>query len=105
MGGLGGILFISNVHWIMFSVGIGHSTNNRVEMLAFKLLLLLALSKAVLRLYVLGESKLEINWMDFKRPLENNFPRPIYEELISISRMFEVINFNCIYRKRNTMVD
>jgi hypothetical protein len=44
-GGAKGICHLSDCHNISFSIGIGNETNNYYELLALKLVLLLALEK------------------------------------------------------------
>ena len=45
--GAGGILYISDEHNFTFSAGLGLGTNNYAELLALKLLIILALKQGV----------------------------------------------------------
>ena len=47
MGGMGDLIFLSDSHSFKFSIGIGRSSNNKVKMMAFKLVMPLAISKGV----------------------------------------------------------
>ena len=40
MGGIRGIVYIFDTHWVKFSLFLGMNTNNRVDILALNLILL-----------------------------------------------------------------
>ena len=48
---------------IFFSTGLGVGTNNFVELLTLKLLMIFALEKACSRLHVFGDSMIILNWI------------------------------------------
>ena len=54
--GAGGILYISDEHFFTFSVGLGLGTNKFVELLALKLLIILALRQGVQTMHIFGDS-------------------------------------------------
>ena len=68
MGGEWGIIHLFDSHWIVFFASMGRSTNNHVEMMALKLVMILAHSKGVQKLWVFGNPKLVVEWMKLKRP-------------------------------------
>ena len=59
--GVGGIIYLSEDHYIYFKVGLGLGTNNYVELLGIKLLLKLALEKQLTKIHVFGDLQLVIN--------------------------------------------
>jgi hypothetical protein len=42
VGGAGGILYLDEHHWLKYVVGLGNSSNNKVELLALKMLIMVA---------------------------------------------------------------
>ena len=64
--GVGGILYLSDEHFFTFSAGLGLGTNNFAELLALKLLIILALKQGVHTLQIFGDSQLVINLVSGK---------------------------------------
>jgi ribonuclease HI len=53
----GGILYCSKSTFWKYKAGLGISTNNRAELIAPKLILMLAVEKGIQKLQVMGDSK------------------------------------------------
>jgi ribonuclease HI len=68
IGGAGGILYLSDSHFLKFKVGIGRSTNNKAELLALKLTLRLAVEHGVQKLQVMGDSMVFKNYRSWVIP-------------------------------------
>ena len=54
--GVGGMLFLSDVHFFSFKAGLGVGTNNFVELCALKLLLFLARRNSLDKIHIFGDS-------------------------------------------------
>ena len=61
VGGVGGILYLSNSHLLKFKAGIGRSTNNKAELFALKPILRMAVERGVQKLQGIGVSKVVID--------------------------------------------
>jgi hypothetical protein len=61
--GGGAILFLSLQHSFKLKMGLGPGTNNYVELMAIKLLLLFAGEKGVQTIQIFGDSMIVINWI------------------------------------------
>ena len=59
--GTGGMLFLSDVHFFSFKVGLGLGTNNFAELCAPKLLLFLARRNSLDKIQIFSDSQLVIN--------------------------------------------
>jgi ribonuclease HI len=101
VGGMGGILYMDEHHWLKYVVGPGNSSNNKVILLALKLLIMIAWDKGVQNLQILSDPKLIIYWFRLKRPPKNIFLRLIYDEITSLLSLFSHISFVHIYREKN----
>ena len=100
--GVGGMLFLSDVHFFSFKAGLGVGTNNFVELCVLKLLLLLARRNYVDKIQVFGDSQLVINWASGKYRLMNLELSMILQEVNRITDGFDYVSFQHIYRERNS---
>ena len=103
--GAGGILYLSNEHFFTFSAGLGLGTNNYAELLALKLLIILALKQGVQSLQIFGDSQLVINWVTGKFRINNIVLTQVLQEVIRISNFLAKVNDKHIYRECNTKAD
>ena len=62
--GGGAILFLTNSHYFVLSMGLGGGTNNFSELMSFKLLLIFSLEKGCNKLNFMGDSLNVINWIN-----------------------------------------
>jgi ribonuclease HI len=81
MGGAGGILYCSESTFWKYKTGLGRSTNNRAEVIALKLILMLAVKKRIQKLQVMGNSKVVIDWITGISAMRNFHLKPIFGEI------------------------
>ena len=62
--GGGALLFLSDSHWFEISAGLGEGTNNYVELLSLKILLLFTMEKGCRKINLFGDSLNVINWIN-----------------------------------------
>ena len=103
--GAGGILYFSDKLSFSFKAGLGASTNNIVELCALKLLLTLAKMKDCAKIHIFGDSQLVINWAKGKFRMHNLELSLILQEVHKLSDCFELVQFQHIYRERNSLAD
>ena len=104
--GARGILFFFPTNcYISFKAGLGHGTNNFVELLGLKLLLKLALENNITNLQVFGDSQLVIKWVNGLYRVQNMILSPLLSEVIIFTGMLELVVFKHIYRERNFVAD
>jgi hypothetical protein len=67
----------------------------------FKLLLLLASKKGVIRLQVFGDLMTMIKWMRVEQKFTNFIFPPLLEEVRGTYNLFNTLSFDHIYKERN----
>lgn len=87
IGGDGGIMFLSDSHFYKFQAGLGRATNNTAELMALKLVLMLAAQK--------GVQKFQI-WDVLGGCQYGNFFAEA--EILYIKSVFNETSFNHVYR-------
>ena len=95
--GAGGILYLSDEHFFTFSAGLGLGTNNYAELLALKLLIILALKQGFQSLQIFGDSQLVINWVTGKFRINNIVLTQVLQEVIRISNFLAKVDYKHIY--------
>lgn len=91
-------------HSINFTIRLGHATNNYVELMPLKLLLLLVAKKGISILQVFNDPLIVIRWMKKEQNCLNYLFHPLLEEVRGACVGF--INFlSFLYRERNIVVD
>ena len=100
--GVGGLLYISYVHFFTFSAGLGLGTNNFAELMAIKLLITLALKHEIHTLQIFGDSQLVIKWVSDKFRIKDVQLTQVLQEVIRISDLLEKLDYKHIYRERNS---
>ena len=103
--GGGGVLYKSESHYFHFSAGLGRGTNNYVELMTLRLLLLFALEQGCLSLQVFGDSMLVIEWAKGTVQCHVMILLPILEEVFHIKQQFNHLSFTHVYRERNGVAD
>jgi len=103
--GGGGVLYLEETHSFKFVAGLGGGTNNYAELMALKLLLLLAVEKGCRTLQVFGDSMLVIGWAQAMIRCGVMRLIPILEEVHMLTLYFDSICFNHVYRERNHLAD
>jgi len=92
-------------HSYKFAVGLGDGTNNYAELMALKLLLLLAVEKGCRTLQVFGDSLLVIGWAQAMVCCGIMRLLPILEEVHRLTIHFDSIFFKHVYKERNHLAD
>ena len=103
--GAGGILFISDRHFVTFKAGLGLGTNNFAELCALKLLLRLTQKHNLDKIQVFGDSQLAINWASGKYRLLNLELAMILQDVHYLADSLDYVSFKHIYRERNFKAD
>jgi ribonuclease HI len=101
----GGCLFLSSSHYFHLKEGLGAGTNNYLELMALKLLLLFAFEKDCRALQVFGDSLVIINSANGIHRCKISRFLPLLEDVIRIKSLFDNISFSHIYRERNQLAD
>jgi ribonuclease HI len=102
---LSGVIHLDDHHVISFKVGLGRGTNNKAELMALKLLLILSAEKGAQKLQIFDNSLVVVNWMNGTNSLENFNLQPIYEEIQLAQTAFNSLSFHHVYRERNMVAD
>ena len=63
--GGGAVLYLTDSHFFVMSLGLGGGTNNFAELMSLKLLMMFALEKGCTALNFLGDSLNVINWINY----------------------------------------
>ena len=103
--GAGGILFISDSHYVSFKAGLGLGTNNYAELCALKLLLRLSRKYNLDKIQVFGDSQLVINWASGKYRLLNLDLAMILQDVHCLVDSHDYVSLKHIYRERNFKAD
>ena len=99
--GVGRIIFSTDDHWYIFSIGLGESTNNYAKLALDKLLLILALSLEILCIHIFGDFKLVFDYMNLGKPPRNIYLLQFFENIIKIGSHFQRIIYLHIFKERN----
>ena len=97
--GAGVVLFLEEGYYFQARWGLGEGTNNKAELLALYMLLLLAHEKGVQKLQIFGDSMIIINWINQTQRCHNIHLYPILEEVSQLKTTFNQISFTHIYRE------
>jgi ribonuclease HI len=86
-------------------MGLGRGTNNFVELMSLKLLLLFAREKEIHHLQILGDSMNVINWTNNQQNCHCILLSPILEEIYRLLDTFDTVVISHVYRDINMVVD
>jgi len=103
--GGGGIIFWNDHRFLVSRAGLGEGTNNYAELMALKLILLLAVEKHIKRINIMGDSRIIISWANKSAACHIMRLRPILDEILLLVSRFDNITFTHIYREQNTQAD
>jgi len=103
--GVGGILYTFESNYWKFNVGFGRRTNNTIEILELKLVLMLAIEKRIQKLQVMGDSKFIIDWIKGITTMRNFQLRLIFNDIINTKNSINEVTFLHAYIERKTNVD
>ena len=103
--GGGAAFHLSEGHFFHFSVGLGDGTNNYVELLSLKFLMLFALEKGCSRLQVFWDSMIILNQIIELQRCHTLQLVPILVDALDIKHRFDIITFTHVYKERNGLAD
>jgi len=103
--GGGGLIFWSDHSFLVSRAGLGAGSNNYAELMALKLILLLAVEKNIKRINIMGDSRIIINWANKSSECHTVRLRPILEEILLLVTRFDHISFSHVFREHNTQAD
>jgi ribonuclease HI len=97
----------SSIYWtlIKFKAILGGSTNNKTELMALKLVLMLNVQKGLQRLHAMRDSMIFIIWLREASDMQKLHLRPIYEEVLNIKINFNEVSFCHVDIERNILAD
>jgi hypothetical protein len=84
-------------------VALGPRSNNFVELMSLKLLLLFAVENNVSSLQIFGDSMLVISWIRKSQRCHNIILAPLLEEVFIILVSFDEYSIRHVYREQTRM--
>jgi ribonuclease HI len=91
----------STTHLFKIKIGLGPGTNNYVELMSLKLLLLFAIEKRVESLQIFGDSLIVVNWARNTMKCHNIILFPLLEEVHRLLSSFDVLSITtCLHGEK-----
>ena len=105
IAGAGIVIYISDSHFLEFSLGVGHGTNTKAELLSLWALLHLSHMMGIPLAQVFGDSQIIINWAKGSTALSP--PELVHwcMETKKLASSFQELSFTHIYREHNDIAD
>jgi len=104
-GGCGFVLYLNRSHKFQGWLHLDHCTNNFSEMVAAWGLLYWANRRNIKEVSIFGDSRLVIEWLNGKVTINNIFLEHWCLRIRDLVALFEVIQFQHIYRSFNEEAD
>jgi len=104
-GGCGFVLYLRSCHKYQGWLHLDHCTNNFSEMVAVWSLLYWANRKNIKVVRIFGDSRLVIDWLNGKSSISNILLEHWCQRIRELTALFEVIQFQHIYRSYNEEAD
>ena len=103
--GGGAVLYLTESHFFVLSMGLGEGTNNYSELMSLKLLLLFSLEKGCNNLNIMGDSMNVINWINETQECRQLRLAHILSAIRLLIQCFD--SFSCwhVYRENNKEAD
>jgi ribonuclease HI len=86
-------------------MGLGRGTNNYVELMVLKILLVFTREKGLQQIQIFGDSMNVINWTRKHQTYYNIFIFPILEEIFRLLDTFYTVVISHVYRDGNLVAD
>jgi ribonuclease HI len=102
---VGGVLKVDDHSKYRWTLNCGRGTNSRAELMGAWATLTLATRLSIFELYVLGDSKIVIDWLNRKGSILVENLDGWKERIIDLIPLFRSITFAHIYREENKEVD
>lgn len=103
--GGGATLHLSCMHLYTLSAGFGLGSNNYVELMALKLLILFAVEKNIKKIQIFGDSLIIMNWANKLQICHVMRLIPILEDIHRLITLFNDISFKHVFRELNKQAD
>ena len=105
MGGAGFVIYISETHYLCFSVGCGLSSNTRAELLALWSVLRVCMLMGLPVHMIFGDSMVVISWVKKLSTLNIPSLKHWCDDIFSMMLLAPPVSFNHIYRELNMLAD
>ena len=99
--GGGSLLFLSASHSFELIIGLGEGTNNFVELMSLKLLLIFAAEKGCRNINAFGDSMNVINWTRGIQPCRNLRLVNLLSSIRGVLHGFDSFSCRHVYRENN----
>ena len=105
IGGSGFVIYLNEHHFFSFTMGCGHSTNTRVELLASWAVLKVSLMMGLPIHLIFGDSKVIISWLN--RSVTLDVPTQMHwcQNIINMLQLDPQVIFKNIFREHNSLAD
>jgi ribonuclease HI len=105
LSGVGGVLKLSGNISYRWTLNCGPGTNTRVELLGVWASLILATRLGIDHLQVFGDSKIVIDWLNYRGNLQVTSLVGWMDRILELTKSFNTIRFDHIYREENGEAD
>ena len=105
MCGGGAVLYLTESHFFILSMGLGGGTNNSAELMSLKLLLMFAIEKGCTKLNMLGDSMNVINWINQTQACRHLRLAHIIFSIRQLLSHFNSYSCRHVYRENNKEAD
>ena len=99
--GVVALLYLDEGHYFQIRWGFKEGTNNKAELLALYMLMILAHENGVQKMQIFGDSMVIINWISQTQRCHNIHLIPILEEAAQLKTTFNQISFTHIFKEQN----
>ena len=103
--GGGAVLYLTDSHYFVLSMGLREGTNNFSELMSLKLLLVFALEKGCTNLNFLGDSLNVINWINETQECRQLRLAHILSAITLLLQRFELFSCQHVYMENNKEAD
>ena len=103
--GGGAVLYLTESHFFVLSMGLGEGTNNYSELMSLKLLLLFSLEKGCNNLNFMGDSLNVINWINETQDCRQLRLAHILYAIRLLLQRFDYFSCRHVYRENNKEAD
>ena len=103
--GGGALLFLSDTHFFELTFGLGEGTNNFVEFVSLKLLLIFAIEQGCRTINFFGDSMNVINWKRGIHQCRNLRLANLLSSTREVLHGFDSFSCRHVYRENNQKVD
>ena len=105
IGGSGFVIYLNEHHLFSFTMGCGHSTNTRVELLASWAVLKFSLMMGLPIHLIFGDSKVIISWLNRSAALDVPTLMHWCKDIRDMLHLAPQVIFKHIFREHNSLAD